>query len=444
MNTFFIFWLSQLLSMIGSGITGFGIGVWVYQHTGSATQFAMNSLFMTVTSLILSQFSGALVDRWDRRWTLVCSDIGAAINTLVLASLLYLGRLEVWHVYAVTISGAVFNSFRWPALNGLVVSIVPRESLVRANGLVMSGEAASNVVAPLLAGMLITSIGLPGVLVIDFCTFLIFVSVVAFLRLPEYKLPAPVEQGQLRGVLHDIVEGWTFVWRRPGLVGLLIFSGVSNFFLGIIEILFTPMVLSIGSVALLGTTSTIAATGMLLGSLAISVWGGPKRRIPVIFGLAALQGLLAILVGVRPLIPLIMIGTFGYMFLFPVQGAASQVIWQTRVPLNMQGRISAVRSVVASGAMPLAFAVAGPLADYVFKPLLQVGGPLDGTWVGTLIGVGPDRGLGLLFVSMGLLSIFGALVIYVHPRVKHLEQETPDDLEQMREMSDRDCQSKPV
>ncbi len=152
MRTFLALWAGQLQSMVCSALTGFGLSVWIYQRTGSATQFAMNSLFMVVTGLVIGQVSGVIADRWDRKRMLLCSDFGMALNTIVLATLLLLGRLEVWHIYLITISGAVFNSFRWPAMNGIIVQITPPEHLSRANGMMFTGETASSVLAPLLAG----------------------------------------------------------------------------------------------------------------------------------------------------------------------------------------------------------------------------------------------------------------------------------------------------
>lgn len=429
MRTFHVLWIGQLQSMLCSALTGFGMGVWIYQRTGSATQFAMNSLFMVVTGLVLGQLSGALADRRDRRRTLLFSDLGMAANTLVLAVLLGLGRLEVWHVYAITVSGALFNSFRWPAMNGIIVQIVPPEQLTRANGLVIAGETTATIVAPLLAGTLMAVIGLPGVLVIDAVSFVVFLVILLGLRIPPYQ--RPVAAGKARpSLLADIGEGWAFVYRRPGLMGLLIFSAMINFMFGIVEVLFTPLVLGAGSVALLGWTSSIAASGMLVGSIVMGVWGGPARRIPFFLLLVALQGVLAILVGLRPLIPLIMVGAFGYMFLAPLLRGAQQAVWQTRVPHHMQGRISAVRGTVANAALPLALVIAGPLADRVFNPLLAAGGRLDGTFAATVLGVGRDRGIGLLFVVMGLMSIAGAALAYLHPRIRHVEQELHVAIEQ--------------
>ncbi len=422
MRTFFALWIGQLQSMLCSALTGFGMSVWIYQRTGSATQFAMNSLFMVLTGLVVGQVSGAIADRWNRRSMLLCSDLGMAANTIVIATLLLLGRLEVWHIYLITVSGAVFNSFRWPAMNGIIVQITPREHLSRANGLMFAGETTSSIVAPLLAGTLMVLVGLPGILVIDAVSFLVFLAILLAIRIPRLAQPARTDRRK-PSLTRDIAEGWAFVYRRPGLVGLLVFSALSNFLFGVVEVLFTPLVLGAGSVALLGWSSTIAASGMLAGGLLMSAWGGPKRRVRFFFLMVGVQGALAILVGIQPSIPLIIAGAAGYMFAFPLLGSTQQALWQTRVPHHMQGRISAVRNTVSSAALPAALVIAGPLADRVFKPLLVSGGALDGSVIARVLGTGPDRGIGLLFVVMGLLSITAAALAYLYPRIRHVEQE---------------------
>jgi MFS transporter, DHA3 family, macrolide efflux protein len=424
MRTFLALWTGQLLSMVGSALTGFGMSVWIYQRTGSATQFAMNSLFMVVTGLVVGQVSGAIADRWNRKRMLLCSDLGMAANTIAIATLLLLGRLEVWHIYVVTVSGAVFNSFRWPAMNGIIVQITPREHLSRANGMMFAGETTASIIAPLLAGTLMVLVGLPGILIIDAVSFVAFVAILLAIRIPAVRQPAR-ERQRKSSLFADIAEGWAFVYRRPGLVGLLVFSALANFLFGVVEVLFTPLVLGAGSVALLGWASTIAAAGMLAGGLVMSVWGGARRRVRFYFAMVGLQGALAIVVGIQPIMPLIMAGAAGYMFVFPLLAGTQQALWQTRVPHHMQGRISAVRNTVSSAALPLALVLAGPLADRVFKPLLVAGGTLDGTAIARVLGTGPDRGIGLLFVVMGALSIAAAGLAYLYPRIRHVEDELP-------------------
>lgn len=76
-RSFLVIWFGQLVSLTGSGLTGFALGVWVYQRTGSVTQFALISLFTALPGIVFSPLAGALVDRWDRRWAMILSDAGA-------------------------------------------------------------------------------------------------------------------------------------------------------------------------------------------------------------------------------------------------------------------------------------------------------------------------------------------------------------------------------
>ena len=108
---FFLIWFGQLISLTGSGLTGFALGVWVYQQTGSVTQFALISLLTSLPGIIFSPIAGALVDRWDRRMAMILSDTGASVCTLSIALLLWAGRLEVWHIYIAMAISSTFSAF---------------------------------------------------------------------------------------------------------------------------------------------------------------------------------------------------------------------------------------------------------------------------------------------------------------------------------------------
>jgi DHA3 family macrolide efflux protein-like MFS transporter len=208
------------------------------------------------------------------------------------------------------------------------------------------------------------------------------------------------------------------------LILLILFAG-TNFTLGMLQALLTPLVMSIASAKVLGSVLSIAGFGMLAGTLAMSVWGGPKRRIQGIFGAFLIQGLILFLGGVRPSVPLIAAASFIFLFLLAIINGCSQAIWQSKVALEVQGRVFAVRRMVALSSMPLAYFVAGPLADRVFEPMLAPGGALAGT-VGALIGVGKGRGIGLLLMVLGIFMVAGLAVAFANPRLRKLEDELPD------------------
>ncbi len=157
----------------------------------------------------------------------------------------------------------------------------------------------------------------------------------------------------------------------------------------------------------------------------MSVWGGPKRRVDGVLLGMIVMGFFFILFGLRPWIPLMAVTGFCALFMNPIINASSQALWQSKVAVDVQGRVFAVRRMIAWSVMPLAYLLAGPLADRVFNPLMVEGGALAGS-LGWLVGVGPGRGAGLMFVIIGILSIIVPLLGYLNPHVRMVDSELPD------------------
>ena len=150
----------------------------------------------------------------------------------------------------------------------------------------------------------------------------------------------------------------------------------------------------------------------------------PKRQLGRVNGTNAL-GLA--LVGLRPDPRLIAGALFLVMFGAPIINGSSQAIWQVKVPPDLQGRVFAVRRLIAQFTAPVGFLCAGPLADHVFRPLLLPGGPLADS-AGRVLGVGPGRGIGLIYVSLSILPILASLWGYARPGLRRVEEELPDAL----------------
>jgi MFS family permease len=424
MLTFFVIWSGQLVSTIGSGLTGFALGVWIYQETGSVTLFAMNLLAFAIPNLLVSPFAGALVDRWDRRWVMIMSDTGAGLATLSIAILYMTDNLQVWNIILATALNSAFSTFQWPAYSAVTTLLVPKEQLGRASGMVQIGEAISRLLAPAAAGALFVTVGLGGVIVIDFATYLFAVLTLLFVRVPSPERSEAGEEG--KGALwKEALYGWTYISARAGLLGLLLIFAAFNFVSGLIMPLIMPMIMDMTSALVLGYMVSIVGVGMLVGTLVMSAWGGPKRRIHGVLGFLMLAGFSFSLLGVSPLIPVMAVAGFFLMFTMPIISGSSQAIWQSKVAPDVQGRVFSVRRMIASSMIPLAYIVAGPMADRVFRPLLLEGGALANS-VGQLIGVGPGRGTGFMFIVVGAVSILVAGAGYLNPHVRNVEDELPD------------------
>jgi MFS transporter, DHA3 family, macrolide efflux protein len=424
MRAFVPIWLGQVVSAFGSALGSFALGVWVFNETGSVTQFGLLAFFAALPGLLFSPIAGALVDRWDRRRTMIVSDLVAALGTVAIALLLYFDRLEIWNIYILVALITTAGTFQRPALVASIPLLVPREQLGRASGMGQTGGAIAQIGAPMLAGFLLLSIDLEGILLIDFVTFVLGVLPLLWIAIPRPEVSD--EAAAVRGSLFkEAWLGWTYIARRPGLLGLLLVIAITNMSLGMVLVLMPPLVLSFSSSAVLGTINSVSSIGLLVGAVGVSFLGVPRRRVATILGLLVFRGLMFVVGGLQESPVLITVAAFLFLCSNPFINTANQVLWQNKVPVDLQGRVLATRNLIGGAMVPLAFLFGGPLVDRVFEPLLAAGGPLAGS-VGQVIGVGPGRGVAFLLIVLGLSAILVALIASLFPALRNVERDLPD------------------
>ncbi len=424
MHVFLLVWFGQLVSLTGSGLTSFALGVWFYQRTGSVTQFSLILLSAMLPGILISPIAGALVDRWNRRWCMILADSSAGVITVAIALLLATDSLEIWHIYLVVSLSSVFKAFQLPAYTASTSMLVPKEHLPRASGMVQSAEACAQLISPLLAGVLLGIVQLTGVIFIDFVIFLFALTTLLLVRFPNAKTAA-VSEDEKSSLWREATYGWTYIVVRPGLLMLLILFATCNFVLGIVVVLFTPLVLTFASVTVLGTIQSIGGAGMLLGSLAMSIWGGPRPLIHGVFGFAILNNLCVLAFGLRTSFALFALANFLFFFSLPIINGCCDAILLRKVAPDVQGRVFAAINMICWSCIPLGFVVAGPLAERIFEPLMAKNGLFAGS-IGQIIGVGPGRGIGLLFIVMEVLLTLVTVAAYQYPRLRLVEDELPD------------------
>mgnify|MGYP000845511722 FL=1 len=423
MKTFFIIWGGQLISMLGSGLTQFALGVWIYDQTKQATPFAITVLLGAIPRVLLLPIAGSIADRFNRRIIMILADTFSALLTLAIFFLLGAGQLQLWHVYLLSVLGSVLSAFQEPAYTASISMIVPKEKLGSANGMAQMGQALTSVLTPVMAGALFVFIGFNGIILIDFVTFFFAIAALLFVHIPQ---PERAPEHKDKNIWQDMQFGWNYLNERKGLLGLLLYYAMVNFLLNWSAVLLIPMVLSRFTADVLGIIQTVMGVGMLAGSIIMSAWGGAKRRIPTAIGFIILGVTGFIIAGLQPNPWFIGAGIFLLMFSVPLASGNSQVVFQTKVPREIQGRVFSVRSTISQSMMPLAFLTAGPLADKFFEPLLQDGGALASTFVGQILGTGVGRGIGLMFILSGLTAILVSVMVYANPRIRNLEDELPD------------------
>lgn len=409
----------QLVSLLGSALTQFALGVWVYTQTGSPTQFVLTVLCAALPRILLAPLAGALVDRWDRRLVLIASDLGAALLTLALALLALSARLEVWHAYAAAALGSVAASLQRPAAVASVSLLLDEAHFARASGIAALVPSLASTVAPVVAGVLYLRVGLPAVLLLDLASFLVAVAVLLAVRFP--KPPTTAATATEESLLRMALDGWAWLRAQPGLLALLLVSAAANF-LGITtEVLLTPYVLSFGSAELLGWLASVGGGGLLCGSLLLTLWGGPRRLLHGVFGFELIVCLTTLALGLTTSPVLLTLSVWLYFAALSLGDGCATALWQRRVPHALQGRVFALREAIAVAAFPLGLLLVTPLAEFVLEPRLQA----DGAWadtLGALLGAGPGRGMALVFVVAGLLNLLVLAVGWSMPRIRQLDR----------------------
>jgi DHA3 family macrolide efflux protein-like MFS transporter len=434
MNAFSLIWVGQLVSLLGSGLTSFALSIWVLERSQSVTQYTIIIVFASLPGVLVAPFAGALVDRWDRRLVMLGTVIGPALVTLAIAYLLWQGELKIWHIYIGVLINSVLSTFQWPAFISAITMLVERKQYGRVNGMLEFGAAGTTIAAPALAGLLLTLVDIWGVLLIDFATFLFAAVTLLLVRIPRPEVSA--EGRRAKGSLwKEAAFGWKFIRERPGLFNLLLFFAAVNFAVCVCGVATMPMVLGFtGSRAAVGTIMSLVGVGMLIGGAIMTATGGPKRRIYAVLGAGLVFTVCFVMVGLRPSLPLVGAGVLIWYIVLPIQNSCSTAIWQAKTPADIQGRVFSMRRLIAQFTTPIGDFSAGPLADKIFNPLLMPGGRLAGS-VGRVVGVGPGRGIGLMYLTFALIPGIAAVWGFLNPRVRNVETELPDAVEDEEEVA---------
>jgi MFS transporter, DHA3 family, macrolide efflux protein len=427
MAAFITIWLGQIVSVLASSMSHFGLSIWMYQQTESATAMGLMQVFFITPFLIMSPFAGVLVDRYNRKLMMMISDFTAFLATAGVLTLMALGRLEFWHLYVAAALNGIGNTFQWPAYSAVISTMVPKAQLGRVNGLVSLMEAGPGVLAPLMAGALLPVIGLTGLLTLDVITFFFAIGALLVVHIPQ---PRQTEEGkQAQGsILKEAAYGFRYIFQRPSLLGLQMIFFFGNMFFGIAMVAFSPMVLArTGQNTLVfGSVQTAAAIGMVAGGILMSTWGGFKRRVNGVLLGWIYSGMGVFVLGLGIGVPVWLVaGVIGAPLVSSLINASNQAIWQSKVAPDLQGRVFSARRLIAWFTNPISPIIGGVLADVVLEPGMRTGTFLPNTF-GWLVGTGPGAGMGLLMIFCGIAISLVGITGYMIPAIRNAEDLLPD------------------
>ncbi|MDP4085878.1 MAG: MFS transporter [Bacillota bacterium] len=420
-QSFLWIWGGQLGSVLGSSLTSFALGVYVLQKSGSVTNFSITLLCLTLPGIIIAPFAGILVDKWNRRGMMLLSDFLAGSATLGIGAILAFSHLTLWHIFLFACIASISGTIQFPAYQSIVSQIVEKRHLGRANGLIQLCEALTNIVAPPLGGVLLPLIHLKGIIIIDFFSFFLAIFSVLAVKIPKSQKKTETVKNQ--PLWADLKEGVHYLLIHKELLWFLSYFALSNFLFGFEEVYLQPLILSLSDVKNLGYVLSSVGFAMVAGGITISAWGGPKRKARGVFGFGFVTAFIFSFVGFSTSILLISILLFISFFFLPFGNSCSQVLWQTRVEPSIQGRVFALRRMIAMSLMPLAFFLSGPVSEHILTPFMsdgRAGNILFGEWLGT----GQGAGFRLFFIIIGLGLTFLSILLYSKKEIRKIDEDS--------------------
>ncbi len=361
-------WAGQAFSLLGSNLVQFALVWWLTQESGSATVLATASLVAFLPEVLLSPFAGALVDRWNRRWVMIIADGGIALATLALIALFWTDVVQFWHIYVILMIRSSGGIFHWAAMQASTSLMVPEQHLSRVNGLNASLNGGLRIIAPPLGAILIKALPMHFVLSVDVVTALLAIGSLVIVAIPQPQR-ASQSEASFKGVWQDMLEGARYAWAWTGLVLIMGFAALLNFFLTPTHT-FLPLLVTEffkGDVWQLSYLEVALGIGVVLGGLLLTAWGGFKRRI--VTALAAISfmsvGLLLLAVAPPNAYWMAVAGLAIMGFFNPIANGPIFAILQSKVSPEMQGRVFTLLSAVASAMVPLSMVVSGPLVEWL-------------------------------------------------------------------------------
>ncbi len=400
-RTFLILWITQSISVFGSALTIFAMNIWLTQtlyplpeqKPQLAAALATLNLAFAIPVVFGAPIAGAWADRHDRKRTMMGMDFASGLLSLALAFLVFNGTLQLPLLLVLVVLMAIAGAFHGAAFDTSYAMIVPEDRLPRANGMMQTIWALSGILSPAIAATLIAlpalarkgavggqlgislaamSDGAALPMLIDAFTFIGAAAALLFLFVPSPKRADLVgADGRMKKSLWaDIKEGALYIWHRRPLLWLLGTFTVANFVsgpLGVFQPLMVKFNLAANWTALgfqyetaLALLGTVAAVGGTVGGLFISAWGGLKtKRVYGVVVALIVSGLAQIGFGLSPWLYVSAAMVFIVDSMMPIMNSHSQTIWQTQVPRELQGRVFAVRRLIAQFTWPASAAIAG-------------------------------------------------------------------------------------
>ncbi|MFC5338111.1 MFS transporter [Leucobacter denitrificans] len=420
--------VNTAVASLTSNFLWFALVFWVYLETRSILATGvLGGVYMLLLAMS-SMYFGSLVDRY-RKLVVMRASAWITLTTFVLATIMFftvphdalltVSGLWFWVFSLVILAGCVVEQMRNLALATTVTLLIDEPRRANANGLVGTVQGITFLVTSVFSGLSVGLLGMgPTILIAMACT----IAPMIHLYILRVNEPEIVRDPEFRAI--DFRGGWRAILGVPGLLALVLFSTFNNLTGGVFMALLDPYGLTLFEVEIWGLVLGLTSVGMILGGLIVARTGLGKNPIRTLLLLVAVTGVIGIFFGLREWPWLLISGIFLFMTVIPAIEASEQTVIQKVVPFERQGRVFGFAATFEAATAPITAFIIAPIAEFIVVPYMQSpAGAAQWQW---LLGTGEARGMALIFVIAGLLSLLLALGAMLTRSYRKLSQSYSD------------------
>lgn len=414
MKVFYKILVNALVANVTNSFLWFALTFWAYLETQSVIATSIVGGSYMLFAAFAGVFLGTYVDHHKKKQSMFVSSLVSLVS-FVLATILYaivphdtlinLAGWQFWLFTVLILAGAIAGNLRTIALSTTVTLLVEESKRDKANGLVGATNGIAFAITSIFSGLVVGLLGLDWALWISVAlTALVLVHLLT-IHIPE-KAPHHDEEKPKKVDIKGTIAAISAV---PGLIALIFFATFNNFLGGVFMSLMDAYGLSLVSVEVWGIIWGVLSIAFIVGGTIVATRGLGKSPLRMMFLANIAMWTLCIFFTIHESIILTAIGMFLYMMLIPIIEAAEQTIIQRVVTHDRQGRVFGFAQSVEAAASPITAFMIGPIAQFVFIPYMSkdgAGANLIGSW----FGVGPARGIALIFTLAGIIGLCVTLI----------------------------------
>lgn len=361
---YWMIFLGQAFSLIGSSLTQFVLMWWITDTTGSLQKLTMAGMAALIPQAILSPIGGVIADRYNRRFVMMTADIISALCMIILIYLFSTGQIQLWHIYVMLGIRGAMQAFQEPAAEASVAMLVPKSFIPRAAGLNQIVHGITLMASAPLGALAISIMPLNKTLMIDVVTAMIGIVPLIIFTIPQKLLPS--EKNALANMVTDVKQGLSVIINHKGLNRLfLLLTAVVLIIMPTFT--FVPLLIKehfAGGVKEVGIMEGLAGAGMIAGGILVTLIAPKRQVVWILSGL----GISCLSLGLTALVPsnAFYFGVFWWLISslsFSFANAPMTALLQTIIPNELQGRVLSLLNMMMGVAAPVGLLLANPLGE---------------------------------------------------------------------------------